>query len=215
MFGVVHVVSAVLVFVFLVMVPKNFTLSTWSTPLFSFSKFTIKLQILWPIWSSETRSSISMKSSLLNSTIHFVLKDSNLWRVFKWHHFFFKMLIESHQLQHPLTWMVHLLVGKVVNFIFSYLQCKTLLKIWWGQYYSRIKIKKIFLTSVTPLYIPSESRTRPFPPKTHTIWRNTNYFCNISAFNISFRMFFWLLSPKMMLKRQSGEPFFYKIENHP
>ena len=62
-----------------------------------------------------------------------------------------------------------LIVGEVVNFIFSYLQCKTLLKIWWGQYYSRIIIKKIFLTSVTPLYIPSESRTRPFPPKMHTI----------------------------------------------
>jgi len=32
-------------------------------------------------------------------------------------------------------------VGEVVNFIFSYLQCKTLLKIWWGQYYSRKNIK--------------------------------------------------------------------------
>jgi len=74
-------------------------------------------------------------------------------------------------------------------FIFSHLQCKTLLKIWWGQHFSRISIKKLSLTSVTPLYIPSESRTRPFPPKTHTIWRNTNYFGNISASNISFCRF--------------------------
>jgi len=55
-------------------------------------------------------------------------------------------------------------LGEVAIFIFSHLQCKTLLKIWWGQYFSRINIKKLSLTSVHTLW---KSDTPIFPQNAH------------------------------------------------
>ena len=64
-------------------------------------------------------------------------------------------------------------VGEVVNFIFSYLQCKTLLKIWWGQYNKRINIIFfIFGLSNPPVHTLRKSDTPISPQNAHYMAKN-------------------------------------------
>jgi len=66
-----------------------------------------------------------------------------------------------------------------------------------------------------PVHTPLKSDTPIFPQtKLYQVILILFVICQLPIYIILY-VFFWLLSSKMMLKRQSGEPVAYKIENNP